>query len=91
MNLTHFSPWEIGMLLCFACSWPVSIIKTLRTKKTAGKSPVFMSIIIVGYVCGILHKCFYNPDVVLYLYFFNLIIISLDLLLYFYYAKKYPS
>ena len=30
---------EMMMLLCFAFGWPVSIIKSLRTKIVKGKSP----------------------------------------------------
>lgn len=76
------------MLLCFACSWPVSIIKTLKTKVVLGKSPLFMMIIMLGYICGIIHKVLNNYDIVTYLYAFNLLIVSTDLCLYFYYIKK---
>ena len=74
------------MLLCFACSWPFSIIKSLRTKIVAGKSPLFMSIIMFGYICGIIHKFVHNPDMVTFLYIFNLFIVWIDLFLYFYYG-----
>lgn len=37
----HVSIFEIVMLLCFAASWPFSIVKALRTKVVIGKSPVF--------------------------------------------------
>ena len=85
MNVSVF---EILMLLCFACSWPFSIVRALRTKVVIGKSPVFMSIIILGYVFGILHKVFYNYDWVVYLYLFNLLIVSFDLFLYFKYIGQ---
>jgi len=85
MNVSIF---EILMLLCFACSWPFSIVKALRTKVVLGKSPVFMTIIILGYVFGILHKVFYNYDWVVYLYLFNLLIVSFDLFLYFKYIGQ---
>jgi len=84
--MNAFSIWEISMLLCFACSWPVSIIKSLRTKIVAGKSPLFMSIIMLGYICGIIHKIVYNSDVVIFLYIFNFLIVGVDLFLYFYYG-----
>lgn len=47
-----------------------------------------MFIIILGYICGIIHKFTRNYDVVTYLYVFNLLIVSCDLVLYFYYIKK---
>ncbi len=86
--MDDFSIWEILMLLCFACSWPISIIKTLRTKIVLGKSPVFMMIIMLGYICGIIHKVLHNYDIVTYLYGFNFFIVSVDLFLYFYYIGR---
>ena len=47
-----------------------------------------MTIIILGYVFGILHKVFYNYDWVVYLYLFNLLIVSFDLFLYFKYIGQ---
>lgn len=85
----HASVFEILMLLCFASSWPFSIVKALRTKVVLGKSPVFMGIIILGYVFGIIHKIINCPgDWVVYLYLFNLLIVSFDLCLYFKYIGK---
>lgn len=83
-----FSIWEILMLLSFACSWPFSIVKSLRTKIVIGKSPVFMSIIIFGYVMGIIHKVTHSFDWVTWLYLFNLLIVSFDLVLYFCFIGK---
>lgn len=86
--MANFSIFEIIMLLCFACSWPFSIAKSLRTKVVAGKSPYFMSIIIIGYIFGIIHKILYNYDIVVWLYAFNLCLVSFDLFLYYYYSHK---
>lgn len=88
MLANDFSIWEILMLLCFACSWPISIIKSLKTKIVIGKSPVFMLLLILGYVMGIIHKVLNNYDIVTYLYAFNLLLISFDLAIYFYYIKR---
>ena len=82
-----FSIWEVLFLLCFACSWPFSIAKSLRTKVVTGKSPVFMGLIILGYIFGIVHKLAHNNDVVIYLYAFNALMVATDLILYFYYSK----
>jgi Na+/glutamate symporter len=79
---------EMMMLLCFAFGWPVSIIKSLRTKVVKGKSPAFMMIVIVGYLFGIVYKITSGFDWVSYLYIFNITIVSIDLFLYFYYSKK---
>jgi len=83
--------FEILFLLCFAVSWPISIAKALRTKEVKGKSPVFMVLIILGYIFGILNK-FFNPDAkldyVTWLYAFNMLLVTVDLMLYFKYSKK---
>jgi hypothetical protein len=70
------------MLICWGTSWPVSIFKALRTKKVYGKSPIFMSLIAVGYVSAILHKILYSYDYLVLLYLFNLSMILTDLYLY---------
>ena len=76
------SPFEIAMLLLFGASWPVSIAKALRTKVVAGKSPFFMVMIAIGYLCGVLHKAVYHFDAVIYLYALNLCMVCIDLFLY---------
>ena len=83
----EFSIWEVLFLLCFAVSWPISIAKALRTKVVAGKSPLFMSLIIVGYIFGIIHKLTHNYDIVMWLYVLNGTMVFIDLMLYFYYSR----
>jgi hypothetical protein len=88
MNAGDISQWEILMLLCFACSWPISIVKSLRTKLVIGKSPFFMIIIMLGYVFGIIHKILNNHDIVTYLYGFNFLLVAFDLFLYYLFIGK---
>ncbi len=78
------SIFELMMLICFGVSWPISVLKSIRTKSTAGKSLLFMIIILIGYVFGILHKILYSFDFVIYAYIFNFIMVSIDIILYFY-------
>jgi hypothetical protein len=85
------SVFEIGMLVCFGISWPVSIEKTLRTKRVDGKSPIFLGIVCLGYVCGIVHKFVYSPDWVVILYMVNLLLVVTDFALYFRYRTASPS
>jgi hypothetical protein len=73
------SVWEAGMLLCFGASWPVSIAKTLRCRRSEGKSRLFLSILIAGYAMGIVHKWLYDPDWVLGLYALNMALVAVDL------------
>jgi len=77
------------MLTCFGISWPISIIKTLRTKAVTGKSPLFIWVIIAGYIFGIIHKLI-TPDWVIYLYAINLVAVTADLILYYRYAGREP-
>lgn len=81
------SVFEALMLLCFGLSWPVSIAKTLRTKRVEGKSPLFMGIILIGYLSGILHKVIYAFDWIILLYLFNMTVVAIDLRLYFRYRQ----
>ncbi|MBO4489185.1 MAG: hypothetical protein J5741_05960 [Bacteroidales bacterium] len=86
--MANFSIWEVLFLLCFAVSWPVSIAKSLRTKIVIGKSPLFMSLIILGYIFGIIHKALYSYDIVIWLYVFNGLLVTTDLILYFAYIGR---
>ena len=81
--MTHFSVFEIGMLVCFGASWPVSIYKSWTSRTAKGKSFLFTCLLFVGYIFGILHKILYNRDAVIALYALNLILISIDMCLYF--------
>ena len=80
--MANFSIWEVLFLLCFSISWPVSIAKSLRTKVVIGNSPLFMSLIILGYIFGIIHKSLYSNDIVIWLYVFNAALVTFDLILY---------
>lgn len=75
--------FEALMLICFGISWPVSIWKALRTRIVAGKSPMFMAIVFLGYLSGIAFKLTGKPDWVLALYVMNAVLVMTDLLLYF--------
>ncbi len=82
------SPFEVLMLVCFGISWPISIFKSWRTKKVSGKSPVFMTVVIIGYASGMVHKVLYSRDWVIYLYLLNMVMVSLDLILYLRYSQN---
>ena len=82
------SIFEATMLLCFGISWPISISKSLKTKVVSGKSPIFMSVVSFGYLCGIFHKIFYSMDWLIIIYFINMLMVLFDLYLYFKYIKQ---
>lgn len=82
------SPFEIGMMVCFGVSWPLSILKLWQTKRSDGKSLTFGGIVLLAYVFGVLHKLFYNLDPVIVLYIFNMLMIIVDILLTIKYRNK---
>jgi hypothetical protein len=82
------SVFEMLMLICFGVSWPVSIAKSLRTKVVAGKSPLFMGIVCLGYLSGVIHKFLHAYDWVTYLYALNMFLVATDLFLYFHYGRR---
>lgn len=80
---------EAIMVISFGISWPISILKTLKSKTAAGKSPLFITFIVFGYVCGIISKIISNN--ITYVFFFyclNLVMTSFDLGLNLYFRKK---
>lgn len=77
------SLWEIIMLLCFGSAWPFSIYKSWKSRTSAGKSIIFLYVIVAGYVAGIIHKIINNFDNVTYLYAFNAMMVTVDIILYY--------
>ena len=77
------SPFEILMLLCFGSAWPVSIYKSITSRRTGGKSVIFLFIIGTGYIAGTLHKIFYSFDPVIVLYILNALMVSTDIVLFY--------
>ena len=83
-NMEAASILETLMILSFGISWPLSIIKSIRSKSTQGKSLLFMLFIFFGYICGILSKFFYQSfNLAFWFYFPNLIMVGTDICLYF--------
>jgi hypothetical protein len=77
------SPFEIVMLLCFGAAWPFSIYKSYTSRQNAGKSLVFLYVVLAGYVSGVLHKLLYSFDKVIYLYMLNGLMVLTDIVLYY--------
>ena len=83
------SVFELGMLICFGVSWPISVWKSYTSGSTKGKSVIFTSAIILGYLAGICGKILGgNINYVLMLYVLNLCFVSVDFALYFINRKK---
>lgn len=76
--------FEFIMITCFGLSWPLSVYKSIKSRSTKGKSLVFIIAIIIGYISGIVGKIVGEQiTYVLAIYCFNLIVVSMDLALYF--------
>ena len=86
--------FEAVMVVCFGISWPFSIHKVRRTKRTEGKSPVFVSLILGGYCSGIVWKLLKAseegtwPEAMTLLYAVNGLLVAVDLALYFKYRSR---
>ncbi len=76
--------FETIMILCFGVSWPLSIIRSYRSRSTKGKSLLFMCFIAFGYVAGITSKILSETyNLAFYFYFPNIIMVCTDICLYF--------
>ncbi len=82
-----FSTFEFAMLACFALCWPVSVYKSIKSKRTGGKSLFFLIIVFVGYLCGLTGKIIYRNDFVTILYLSNAILVLADIVLYLKYSR----
>ena len=82
---------EVIMIVCFGISWPFNVVRSYKARTAKGKSPVFLCLIIFGYIAGITAKFMNEAYVsaigekwyVLFFYFLNLVMVSADLVLYF--------
>lgn len=76
--------FEALMVIAFGIFWPISIIKSIKSKSTKGKSPIFLAIIVLGYIFGIISKIVgHKITYVFVFYCINLVMVSCDLVIYF--------
>lgn len=83
--------FEIVMIVSFGASWPMNVIKSYKARTAKGKSVAFLCLIFFGYIAGIVSKfinesymnSFAQKWYVLFFYFLNLIMVGIDLILYF--------
>ncbi|HBE03848.1 MAG: hypothetical protein A2096_06260 [Spirochaetes bacterium GWF1_41_5] len=80
--------FEIAMIAAFGLSWPISIIKSIRSESVAGKSVLFLVIIFLGYVSGVIHKITKSYDPVIILYIINGILVFTDLVIVVYKKRR---
>ena len=75
--------FEFLMLFCFGFSWPFSILKSIRSRSTRGKSIMFMLLVELGYVFRIVHNLLYSRDWVIWAYIALFLLVGIDIALYF--------
>ena len=83
--------FEIVMVVSFGASWPLNVMKSYRTRTAKGKSIGFLLLIVFGYIAGITSKLlndsymatFSEKWYVLFFYVLNMLMVSIDILLYF--------
>lgn len=76
---------EIIMVVSFGASWPLNVMKSYRARTTKGKSLAFLVLIFFGYIAGIVSKLTAETFkwYVLFFYVLNLIMVGIDLVLYY--------
>ena len=81
--------FEVGMLAMFGVSWPLNLVKSIRSKTTKGKSLIFLILIDIGYILGMASK-FVSPIFdwptdwwVFAIYVINFSFVTADLVVYF--------
>lgn len=79
------------MVVLFGISWPLNIARSYKSRTAKGKNLLFLLFIFTGYIAGIISK-FLNPAYladfsskwyVLVFYCINLVMVSIDIMLYF--------
>ena len=81
---------EIIMIVSFGASWPLNVIKSYKERTTKGKSLPFLCVIFFGYIAGIASKftneaymaAFAQKWYVLFFYILNIVMVSIDIILY---------
>lgn len=75
---------EAAMLICFGFSWPMNVYKNFKAKTAKSMSLPFILLIISGYIAGICAKiCSHNVSYVLVVYVLNLLIVAVNVVIYF--------
>lgn len=80
---------EATMLICFGLSWPINLMKNIKAQTAKSMSLKFILLIIFGYVAGICAKLINHQfNYVLIVYVLNILIVCLNLVVYFINKRK---
>ena len=83
--------FEAGMLVCFGASWPMALLKTIRTKNVQGLSIAFFWLIFIGYGCGLLFKVLGEFNWVFFFYLLNMGMVGAEIMLYYRYRTAHAG
>jgi len=76
--------FEALMIIAFGISWPINLYKSIKTKSAKGKSVLFLSFIMFGYISGIIGKIVTNNITYVFIfYIINLTLVTADFIMYF--------
>lgn len=80
---------EAVMIVCFGLSWPVNIVRLLKSRTAKGSSVLFYVFIDLGYVAGIAAKIIklqngiQTPWYVWFFYVLNFCMVTAGIIIYF--------
>jgi len=81
--------FETTMLICFGFSWPMSVVKNIKSGTAKSMSLPFILLIIFGYLAGISAKIINGKiNYVLAVYLINLVMVSINVVVYMINRKK---
>jgi hypothetical protein len=74
---------EACMVISFGISWPISIMKSLKSRTAKGKSIIFILFVLFGYACGIASKLTAGKITYVFIFYvINFFMVAFDGLLY---------
>ncbi len=75
--------FEAFMIISFGISWPLAIMKSLKSRTAKGKSILFIIFILFGYACGISSKLLSGKITYVFaFYLLNFVMVAIDAALY---------
>lgn len=84
MEVTVSMIFEMLFLIGFGLSWPMNILKSIRSKTSKGKSLLFLLFALFAYICGILSKLTADSvSFVIVFYIINTCMVVTDVILWF--------
>ena len=78
------SVFETVMIITFGLSWPMNLVKAVRSRSTGGKSILYDYFVLAGYLCGVTAKILSGTyNLAFYAYFPNIIMVITDIFLFY--------